>query len=496
MKTYFNKINRVYIESFSKRVLTRFRSEDIRTNSSFLKSVLNELNNLFKYIGGKVSSKDDIPKSTEYPDSNKHNKLIQDINDDIQKIFTAQKLIEDDVNNLLNFNSNQRTKTFENLTSTQQIVYSIYIKNKKGINGEVIIPSNNPFESSDNKSNDSNNIYIDQTRKLLTLDSKTNIKKTVDLNNISIFFAGKIPSNKIYPNNKSLGLGSHWKTSGSASVHFIDNKNLTSVSEYKKLMIDDPGSNFGVGWCEFEAVSTELNNQIIYNSQKSYRLTDTLQIVNNITVDSQKISESNIKNAIGLTFLKDSHLIYLDIPNSLQGEYINASDITPSITFSEETPQYKLVIPFRDDSPITNEIIIDFEPDKNGYYPKIVWNKSKVFSNQKGSDISYNLISPINTNFIPENGVYSCSFQGGFIKPSRLELFLEYGSDNLHWYPIKFYMSHYVYSASQNYSLINEEGTPVTLILGKSYDIFVDSEFDQESEKSRALSVLTARGKK
>ena len=497
MKNYFYKINGKYIESFSKRVLDRFKKEDIRSNVSFLKSILNELNNLFKYFGGKISSKDNIPKPTDYPDSKQYNKLVSDINDDIQKIFTAQKLVEDDVNNLLNFNSNQRTKTFENLTSTQQKVYAVYIKNKKGINGEVIIPAGNPFESSDNKSPESDNIYIDQSRKTLTLDSKTETKKTADLDNVTVYFAGTKPTTNVYPNNQILGLGSHWKIPKRSNVHFFNTSNFSEVSEYKKLMADDPGNNLGVGWCEFETVSTKLDKTYEFVLKKSYKLTESYgQIATVLTPESNTRSEYVIKNYIGTKIFKDPQLIYLDINNSLQGQYSDSSYFAPIILYGEKPPQYKIVIPFKGDTPITNEIIIDFETDKNYYYPKIDWSSSKVFSNQNGSDLAYSLIPPVNPNFIPENGIYSCSFQGGFIKPSRLELIVEYGADPLHWYPIEFYMSHYMYTASQNYSLTTGVGSTVTLILGKSYDIFVDAEADVEKEKSRALNVLLARGKK
>jgi len=498
LRNYFYKINKKYIESFSNRIFSRFRQEDIKTNNSFLKSILTELNNLFKFIGGKVSTKDDIPKPTDYPDSEKFNKLITDINDDIQKIFTSQKLIEDDVNNLLNFNSTQRTKTFENLTSVQQLVYSIYIKNKKGINGEVIVPSSNPFESSDNMSEESSNIYIDQTRGVLTLDCVSDTQKTTDLENINIFFAGKIPFEPIYPNNKTLGVGHHWKMSKVSPVHFINTKNRSEVLNYKSLMEDDPANNLGVGWCEFESVKTHLVNWTYTETKKSNRLVENNDgsiIFNTIETEVDKLySLDSLKKYIGEIFNKDSQLIYLDANNSLQGQYINQSyNIeTPGLT---ETPQYKLVIPFKSNTPITNEIAITFFGDAFGYYPKIIWNKSLVYSNQQGSDLSYNLIAPSDTKKIPENGLYSCLIQGGFIKPTRLELFLEYDSDKLHWYPIDFYMSHYIYNSTQDYSLEYDNKEQIMFILGKSYDIFVDSEADQENEKARALNVLLSRGR-
>lgn len=498
MKNYFYKINGKYIESFSRNVLSRFKGYDIRTDASFLKAILRELNTLFKSIGGKVSSKDDIPKAGEYPDSNKFNKLILNIGDDIQKLYTSQKLIEDDVNNLMNFNSSQRSKTFENFTSVQQLVYATYIKNKKGISGEVIVPAGNPFISSDNLGTDSNGVFIDQTRNVLTLDCVTNTQKPADLSNINVFFAGKIPLEPLYPSNKALGIGQHWKIPGQPPTHFIDSKSVSEVSNYKQLLIDDPGNNLGVGWCEYEAVSTTLTWRPNFNFKRSYRLVPNeygqFSFSQMISVSSINSAEQALKSYIGIRSQQDPELIYLDVNNSLQGKYINQS-MFMNISFSEELPQYKLVIPFKSNCPITNEIVLDFEPDANGYYPKIAWSKSKVFSNQSGADLSYGLIIPSDQNRIPENGIYSCQFQGGFIKPSRLELFLEYGSDDLHWYPIGFYMSHYMYNASQTYFLESGDNEKISLILGKNYDVYVDTEADEEAEKARALNVLLSRGK-
>lgn len=462
MKNVFYKINSKYIESFSKRVLTRFRNENIKTNATFLKVLFKELNSFFKYIGGQISSKDNIPKTTDYPDSNQFNKLIFDISDDLQKLYTTQKLIEDDVNNLLNFNSTQRSKTFENLTSIQQQINSIYIKNKKEINGEIILPNDNPFSSSDNKSDESFGIYINQTRKTLTLDYNSSVQKTSDLANVLIFFADTIPDNNVYPNKQNLGIGQHWKLLGpnSKSVHFIDSKNPSEVLKYKELMEDNNNNNLAIGWCEFESVKTNIN----------------------------KTTEESLKKYIGEKYQSDSQLIYLDVNNSLQGSYINQDE--PKLNSSQ---LYKLVIPFKNNSPMTNEITIDFEPNSNGYYPKIIWSRSKVFSNQHGSDLEYKLIPPA-TDKIPENGSYSCMIQN-FIKPSRLELFLEYGTDSLQWYPMAFCMSKYTYNAKNNYSLQNETSETIKLELEKTYDIFVDTEVNQENEKTRASNVLSLRGK-
>lgn len=493
MKNYFHKINQTYVENFFRRVKSSYKNNNIHTDSLFLKTILRSINDLFKLIGGRISNKDDIPKAKDYPDSIKYNHLIEDINIDVKKLFTSQKLIEADVNNLLNFNSSQRLKTFENLTSTQQQVYSLYIKNKKYSGRELTIPSSNPFTSSDNMSSESNGICIDQSRGVLTLDSVKSLSKPIDVNNVKIFFSTSIPEGTIYPNNISLGLGSHWNIPGRSKAHFIGDT-LSDVEAYTAMMIDTPNENTGIGWCEFEAVRTEIDTfHKKFESKTTYRLTDVTKGTHS-TVYSNSLTipdEFKIKNYIGKMFNRDAESIYFDLPNSLQGKYI--SNAFPILNFSN--PQYKLVIPFNSDAPITNEIIIDLEPDDLGFYPKIVWKESKVFSNQNGSDIAYTFATPSTSQDITNNGEYKCLIQNSFIKPSRVELMLEYGSDDLHWVPISFMMSHYSYSNQQNYYLQDSNQENILLVLNKTYDIFVDSEADKENEKSRALNILLSRRK-
>jgi len=466
MRSYFYKINQKYIDNFFRNVKLSFKNNNIHTDSLFLKYILKNINMLFKFLGGRITNKNDIPKADDYPDSKKFNKLISDISLDVSKLFTSQKLVESDVNNLLNFNSSQRLKTYENLTSTQQQVYSLYIKNKKYSGRKLTIPSSNPFTSSDNISQESNGIYIDQNRGVLTLDSQSSFTKPINVNEVKIFFSNSIPTDSIYPNNILLGVGSHWEIVGRSKSHFISN-NLTDLEAYKQMMIDTPNSNTGIGWCEFEAVRTD-----------------------NVTKKNSPPIDYIIKNEIGKIFNKDAELIYFDIPNSLQGKYISNTNSDDLIS-----PQYKLVIVFNQNAGITNELDLDFEPNDLGFYPKIVWDKSKIFSNQNGTDIAYSLVSPSDSHNITNNGEYTCLIQNGFIKPSRAEIVLEYGSDSLHWVPIGFKMSHYSYSNQQNYYLKDDLQSDILLILNKTYDIFVDSEADEENEKSRAINVLMARRK-
>lgn len=459
MKNYFFKINQKQIEKFFLNIKDTFNNFSIHTDANFLKSILRNLNELFKMIGGQISSKDNIPKETDFPESKKYNSLLRDISFDLQKLFNTQKIIQSDVTNLLNFNSAQRTKTQENLTSLQQEIYSLFIKNKKGIGKEIVVPANNPFTSSDNMSQDSTGVSIDQSRGILTLESSTKIFKPIDVKKTSIYFFDNIPEPEIYPNNIVMGVGSHWSVPGRADVHFIGN-NLTDIENYKSLMVDTPDENTGIGWSEFEAVRT--------------------------LVDEDSLSE--LKNLIATRFTTSESNIYLDKTNSLQGKYLSSS--RPQ---EMQRNKYKLIIYFTPDIGLTNEIYFDFEPSDNGNYPIIDYDSSKIFSNDAGTELVRTFIKPSTDHLITENGEYKCVIKEGFIVPTRLELVLQYQGDILHWVPIPFIMSHYSYTAQKNYTLKDELDRDISILLNKTYDIFVDSEYDQESEKSRAINVLLAK---
>lgn len=498
MKNYFYKLNRKYISTFSNNVLSRFRKEDIKSDASFIKLILKEINNLFQHIGGRVSNKSDIPSSNDFPESSKFNNLIRGISYDLDKLYTSQKLIEDDLNNLVNFNASQRAKTYKNLVLSQQKVYSVYIKNKNDIRGEIIIPSDTPFNSPDAMSNESEGVKIE--RGVLTLDYKESISRDVDINGVRMFFSNSKPQSPVYPSTDNMGLGSHWKIPGKPTPHHIDNSNLSQEINYKKMLIDDPNNNYGIGFCEFEGVQTSLRYHPSVNIIKSKdRISDAdggRLHIQSVGAHTETVEENAIKEIIGQEDNKDSHLIYMDIPNSLQGEYIKM-DSSPFIRLPGQIPQYKLIIPFTSSAPFTNTISLSLEPNALGFYPKINWKKSKVYSNSGGSYIPYDILEPTKVADKQEDGIYKIVIRNGFIKPSRMEIILEYGGNEVHWSHIGFMMSHWVYSMSNNYTLpvISEGSSNITLILNKSYDIYVDSEPNINKEKQRAINVLLARGK-
>jgi hypothetical protein len=492
MKNFY-KLNKDYIRTFQIRMMDRYRAKDKRTETSLFKSLLEEINNLFMKMGGRISSKKDIPAGTDYPDSKVYNKLLSNIGFDIDKLFNAQKLIESDINNLINFNSNQRNRTFESLTTAQQEVYSAYTKAKRDTIGGVGIPEGTPFASADNMSTESEDVFIDQARKVLTLACDSTDSREIDATNTNIYFAGREPLRPIYPDGRTLGIGSHWKKMKN-DPHFIKTDDIGSVETYKTMMVDDPNNNIGVGFCEFEAVRTSAYEFIFVTEpgQKRFQLVRTCGT--GVPVITQLNSRSKVENSAIKTLKEyieqkygiDSELIYMDLPNSIQGKYILGY---PSKSrYSQETPQYKLVVPFLTNI-LTNEITIDFSANANGYIPKINWNESKVYSKVGGGDVAYNLIAPSTDQDSLPDGRYVLHTTS-FVIPTRMELILDYDTDNLMWIPFDFYMSHYVYSDQKTYPMPYIGDEKINITIKKSYDIFVDTELNETKEKSRALNVL------
>lgn len=488
----FYKLNSDYITQFGNRVMDRYRENDKRSETSLFKSILEEVNNLFRKIGGRSVSKRDIPSNKDYPDSDVYNKLLNDIGFDIDKLYNAQKIIEADINNLMNFNSTQRARTFETFTTIQQEVYNAYIKAKRETIGGIEVPAGNPFTSADNMSPESEDVYIDETAKILTLAFDSSIQKNIDIRSTSIYFAGKLPDRPIYPLGDTMGVGSHWKTA-SNDPHFINTDNPGELDNYKAMMIDDPNNNMGVGFTEFEAVRTRTYGIPVVETRSEMRFYNNGGLVPIFMplFSQPKATDSSIftlKNYIGQRYGKDPVLIYLDITNSLQGSYV-AQGIQ-ILRKSEDSPKYKLVVPFTSNV-LTNEITIDLSANDLSFIPEISWEESRVFSRVGGADVAYSLITPNdNENVVSIDGRYSCRIEK-FIYPTRLELTLRYKSDADMWAPTDFYMSHYVYSADKTYEMPFYDGdSRLNMVIRKSYDVFVDTEANEVKEKERALNVL------
>jgi hypothetical protein len=457
----FYKLNKDYIDAFQKRIIDRYNKEDKRSETLLLKSVLVEINNLFRKIGGQTSSKRNIPKAGDYPQSKLYNQLLEDIGSDIDKIYNAQTIVESDIKDLINFNSSQRDRVFENMVSAQQLIYSTYIRSKKDLIGGIEVPSEKAFSSADALGDGSEDVFIDEDRGTLTLAFDSTPHRVADTKYTVIYFAGSKPEGIIYPMSDTLGIGSHWKQEPEdKDVHFLNQSNSSDVDSYKTMMIDDPNSNTGVGFCEFEMVET----------------IDSVKTNNNV-LKSRIVTQINDF----LSNLYSADRVRIDKVNSFQGKYIKDQLITGSLIGS---PKYRLVVPFT--SPfLTNEVTVEFN-SVNGHYPNVLWNESVMFSDIGGSDISYRFNNPETQ---AKDGRFICKLDR-FIYPTRAEIMLEYSGEPMIWYPMPFVMSRYAYIDTTTYTLPSNTSTSVQITVKKDFDVFVDTEADEVIERTRARNVL------
>lgn len=447
MKNFF-RINNKYIQSFRNNVYSRFVKNDKKTDSIFLKCIFDEIFTLFRRIGNRLADKHSIQQEMQYPDSKKYNELITDIGIDIDKLYTSHKLIESDLDNLLKYNSYQRNQIEKKVFNIQQDIYGIASLNKHDIFSTEYVEL---FEYSNSIGSESKGVFVDENRKILTLQSVTTTVRPIDTENTFIYFNGTQSKSPLYPNNIMLSPGSHWKKE-STDPHLIDNNDLSMVNNYKYMLIDEHSNTEGVGICEFEAVDT---------------FNPSLSMLSNYLTKATKKKK-----------------VYIDLNNSLQGKYIR-SKIDPYFTTNQT---FKLVIPFNDQV-FTNEIIIEFTPTSDGFSPPIInWSQSKIFSSINGGEQSYNFI-PIKPS---KDGKYSCmTYQ--FIIPSRMELIISYNTPQLMWHNFDYYMSHYTYMQNSSYNAPELGGA--SLILSSDYDLYVDTEYNKLDEQKRAINILKIVGK-
>lgn len=477
------RMNKDYISSFQTKVYSRYNTDEKRTETGLLRAIFKEISDLFRKIGGQLSHKRNIPKAGTYPNSKKYNNLVQDICFDIDKLYNAQKLVETDVVNLVNFNSTQRDKIFESLVKIQQQIFSAYIKSKKDLLGGVEIPTGNPFTSADGMDSASNGVFIDEDRRSLTLSCDSKTLRIADSKNTSIYFIESIPTN-IYPRGDTLGVGSHWKQPGE-EAHFLDQTNASTTTTYKTMMSDDPALNTSVGYCEFEAVKTvgvkvvKKDEQVI-TRDRQFRF-GAMVMPATVTASRVKYDYNFVYAAqkyIGQQLGLDPDLIKIDSYNSFQGDYItmNVSDVVVN-------PKLKLVIPFTA-STLTNEIVVEFTVNEQIQLPKILWKESKVIG--KTGDSS--LVPSVDNNFVDGRCVCHSST---FVTPTRLELVFQYASAEVAWTRINFIMAHYKYTDFKPSTFLNTSGGHLSITIKRTYEIFVDAEVNVDKERARALNVLS-----
>ena len=454
MPKYSVKINQKYIEQFNQNVRLGLSSILRVSDSSYLQVILKEVNKLFRIISGRMTSKRQIPKPEDFPDVKKFNKFLNNIGIDIEKIYSAQNYVEQDLQNVLNFNSLEREKAIHTLSDVQANVYSAYIKSGSAINGTTIIKESFKNDTLPEGSNEVM-INLDKEALMLHVSNEQVNKASIDKELINVYFSDQPDEKyKLFPNNVSLRLGSHWQKKFPSESHFWLKENL---STYREGFIDGPEAE-NAGSCQFEAVATF-----------------------DYTEDGSDSVRKKVEDKLSQAFNVHSSLIMVDKVNSMQSKYISSEediDINPTI---------KLTIPFKD-APLSSSLMIDLQPNDSEELPSIDFGNSFVYDVQ-GRRGNFVEMTDEKLEEYSKTGRFLLVFEDGIMIPSRVEITLKYTQNA--WTEINYYMVLYNYSAYKSIQLeAFDDAGNINAIFTKVAHIFVDSESDLSNENSRATNVM------
>ncbi len=460
MSKYIKEINNKYITEFKIRLRNGFNSLLRSSDSMYMRTILKELNRLFKIMAGRISSKLDIPKNNEFPDTAKFNTLLESLDIDIDKIYKAESIIESDLQNVVNFNSLEREKQINNLAKVQQSVYSAYIKSKKGLIGTTIIRED--FKT-DKISKESTGVQVNLNKEVLMLQvlSSSINRKSVDNRLVECLFV-EFPDEKynIFPSNKSLALGAFWKTSNNRS-HF---NGKIYPTWYRTQMVDD-ASPTSVSSCQFEAM---------------------------YTFDEDGKMRDKIENELGNYFQLHHTFIMVDKSNSVHGEYTSTENIEYANVVTVR-PNIKLSIPFKTHIPASTSLIVDVEPNDSNIIPTIDIDKSFT-EDVNGRKINFVSVDKKKIESYNKTGRYQLDFTDPIV-PIRVELILSYSSAS--WSQLKEYlMAGYIYEKSKVFQLEINDGSSVSTTLRKVAWVFVDAQMPLKKEEQRANKVMSLVGVK
>lgn len=460
MAGYYRKINEKYIKQFKNRVRDGVNALVRVTDSMVLRVILKEVNRLFGIMSGRQTSRRDIPTPSDFPDSKTFNKLLDDIDIDIDKVYTAQTLIESDVQNVANFNSLEREKGLKNLARVQRKVYNVYLKSKKNIDGTIIIRED--FKN-DEVPPESVGVQVNLNKETLTLqvEDTSEVRTAVDNNIVDCFFVDS-PSNKynIYPNNRHLTLGSFWKQERGYDPHWSLKESKT---RYKYMMVDGPTAS-NIGSTQFEAVFT-------YDENGSMR--------------------TAVEQELGNYFQLHPSFIQVDRSNSLHGKFSSVFNIDTATTQETVNPRVRLSIPFTRNTPLSSSFLVDLEPNDGGVLPSIDFNASSAYdvNNRK---VKFQALDTSKVSDYTKTGRYQLNFNEPII-PTRVDLIIYFA--NSPWAELgEYMMAEYIFEKRKTFQLATNLSTSITTTLVKTAYVFVDAESNVRNEEIRANNVMKLTG--
>lgn len=440
MKQYIYKLYSKYFNQYKNNVGAKIGSLIRASETQILNVCLDEINKILNIISGQLTSSLDIPKKNKFPTSTEFNKFLQNIEIDLDKLYTANSLIINDVQNVANYNSFERFFITNYLSNVQGKVYRAFISSQKNITGSTIIRED--FNSIDviDYRNGSEKITVDTVLKSLTLKpiNESVIDRTsINYNFIDCFHLDNIDSKfKCYPNNTDLSPGRYWKMlSSSNEIHFSKKFEL---EEYRKSMSDDQNTatTQQLSSCQYEAV---------------------------VTLDSKQNYHSKIEKLAAKNYICPESDIYINRSISITDSFI--ADKTMS-----KVPTNKSIvlrIPFTNNASLSNGCYIVLKSNDDYDLPSLIGDDSycrSIVTDKNGKQIEQKTkIISITKEKIDNSGspnTYKILFAEPLV-PKMLELTLKY--DNA-WPKIPHVMSVFTNTFNKNVKLdiITQDGYTIS----------------------------------
>ncbi len=438
---FLYKIFSKYFEQYKVNVVNKIGSLVRTTDEEVLEVCLDELNSILEIISGRKTSYLDIPQRNKFPSTKEFNVLLSNINIDLDKLFTSNKLLIEDVQNVVNYNSTERTAITKLLSETQGSVYSAYISTRKGINGTTIIKENFISEDSTNiLSVNSKNVAINPTLKRLSLtslsaepilDNSAVMNEMVDASH----FIAQSKTFNLYPNHEDLAKGSYWKVRGSEHHHtgryekrYSERLTVrkTNTSHSRRSRASSPAMYMNTGRGGYRGGATAINQ------------TASCQFESVITLDRNKDLELKIqKQFANVNSIPDSY-IFIDRPISINSKYIADN------YYASPDAKIKLKIPFQN-AVLSTGCVITLNPNDDYEWPAIIVANSFVRTDVTINDIGGSNkvgVSVISNATLDDIGATDRKFTVVFdrpIIPTMLELEFVYDR-NSGWANVSYYM--------------------------------------------------------
>lgn len=415
MNRYILKLNKKFIANFKVDVAAKIAALIINSRSTVLKTIIKETMKLLRIMSGRVTSYSDIPSLNDHPSSISINNLISNFETDLYKLYQTTDYIHNDTQNLLTFNSIERTGIMNDLMVVQDKVQSAQTRLRKDSSTSIII-----YETfkSDLLTTLSNNVAININSGTLTLKPMSttiggDMINKIDVARVECAFVNEMnPALNPFPAVNQLTEGSKTYIKNDQQYH---NANRFKSSYKRGLRVE---SDTTILSCQFESIITSA-----YKGSTEMRIKLEKFIANKKGLPPSFIIIDNLYSLSGKYF------------TGLKSESINSDPINSS--------NIKIMIPFKKSDVVYNNLYFEFLANGNNDLPKINMMESWIYNNdgkkialvnnQTGTTDNSNvgkykvsLIQPSTISFVEINVYYT---RNNFYKISQLYL-SEYKKDD------------------------------------------------------------------